>query len=167
MLVMGEMRVTMNQTAIFALSVWSGSAWERTVLKLAQPLFIAGLVTLVAACAPTHTVQQAPPPPPPPLATAPPPPPMVAPAPPPEMAYAEPAPRRYVRRHHRKWCRCAPVRHHRRHRGMSSMEVEPEPVNQAGSAMQEPAPAPAPMPSVAAPMGRPAPAVGGPRPSGH
>jgi len=47
------------------------------------------------------------------------------------------------------------------------MEVEPEPVNQVGSATQEPAPAPASMPSAAAPMGVPAPAAGGPRPSGH
>src|SRR3954451_17455085 len=109
-------------------------------MKIAQPLLVASLVAFVAACAPVRTVQ-APPPPPPPA-----PPPIMAPAPAPvaEIPYVEPAPRwRHVKRH-RAWCRCGPVRHHRRvWRSRSA-----EPVGMAPAPMAPPpatgaAPAPA------------------------
>jgi hypothetical protein len=103
-------------------------------VKIVQPLFAAGLIALVAACAPVRTAEQAPPPPPPP-SMAPPPPVAAMPTPAPEVPYVEPAPRwhRYAHRH-RAWCRCRPVRHHWRHyRSMrSSMGADPEPVGEAG-----------------------------------
>jgi hypothetical protein len=77
------------------------------VIKIAQPLFVASFIALIAACAPVQTAQAPPPPPPPPPA------PVIAPAPPP-VPYVE-APRwRYAHRH-KRWCKCRYVRHHRRH----------------------------------------------------
>jgi hypothetical protein len=88
------------------------SAWERSVVKIVQPLLIACAVAVLGACAPTQTAQQVPPPPPAPVA----PPPMAAvPAPAPEVPYVAPAPRkRYVHRHRHVVVRH--VRHHRRHK---------------------------------------------------
>jgi hypothetical protein len=75
------------------------------VVKIAQPLFVACVVALLAACAPTQTVQAPPPPPPPPPVA------MAAPAP--EVPYVAPAPR--WRHHARCWRHCHVVRHHHRH----------------------------------------------------
>jgi hypothetical protein len=85
------------------------SAWEKPLVKIVQPLFVAGVIALLGACAPTQTAQQAPPPPPPVMAPAP----MAAPAPPPVEPYVAPAPRhRYAHRHVNRHY----VRHHRHHR---------------------------------------------------
>jgi hypothetical protein len=123
-------------------------------VKIAQPLFILGLIGILGACAPIHTAEAPPPPPPPQIAPAPPPV-ATAPAPAAEVPYVEPAPRwhRYAHRH-RAWCRCGPVRHHhwRHHRRWrSSMGAEPEPADQAGSS------------GVITPGSAPTPAATGPR----
>jgi len=76
------------------------------VVKLAQPLLVACVIGLLAACAPTQRAAVAPPPPPQPMA---PPPLAAAPAPGPELA--PPVRERVVRKHRRT---VRHVRHHRR-----------------------------------------------------
>jgi len=91
-----------------ALLLLARSAWERSVVKLAQPLFVACVMGLLAACAPSHRAEVAPPPPPLPMA----PPPLAAPAPLPAPEIAPPVRERTVVRKHRRVVR--ETRHHRR-----------------------------------------------------